>query len=90
MGKAGLEAGEERRLRAELKQMEAQRVALERCAMVRAALSPDDGGSLGSRGSLLGGLRTVESHVRAILAAQQAAARSSGPAPPPPTSPFPD
>eukprot|EP00884_Botryococcus_braunii_P022424 jgi/Botrbrau1/8866/Bobra.50_2s0023.2 len=78
VGRARVEEGEERRLRARLRQMEAERAALERCSLVRAALSPDDSGSLGSRGSLLGGLRALEGHVRAVVAVQEAALRSSG------------
>jgi hypothetical protein len=66
---AGLEEGEERQLRASLRQMESRRQAVERCSMVRLAVSGDGGG-----GGVLDGLRGVEAHLHAILMQEEAAA----------------
>ncbi len=61
-----MEEGEERRLRGELRRMEARRSAVERCGLVRTALSAD--------GGVAQGIGDVQAHVQGILLQEEAAA----------------
>ncbi|KAK9819715.1 hypothetical protein WJX72_001582 [[Myrmecia] bisecta] len=64
---ARIEPGEERELRGQLRRMESRRSAVERCSMVGLALS----GS-GGDGGVSEGLRTVESHLKAVKSQEEA------------------
>lgn len=66
MRATGVEEGEERRLRRELRRMEARRSAVERCGLVRTALGAD--------GGVADGLSSVEAHVQGVLMQEEAAA----------------
>ena len=69
----GLEGGEERALRASLRQMEGRRQAVERCGLVRLALAGDgDGG-----GGVEDGISTVEQHLQAVLVQEEAVGSES-------------
>lgn len=65
----GVEEGEERQLRAQLRQMESRRAAVERCGLVRTAL--------GSEGGVADGIATVQGHVQGVLMQEEAAAALS-------------
>lgn len=64
----GPEDGEERSLRAALRQMEARRQAVERCGLVRLALG---GGS--GEGGVEDGIASVEQQLQAVLMQEEAA-----------------
>ena len=68
MRAVGPEDGEERSLRAALRQMEARRQAVERCGLVRLALG---GGS--GEGGVEDGIASVEQQLRAVLVQEEAA-----------------
>lgn len=61
----GPEDGEERRLRAALRRMEARRFAVEQCQLACTAL--------GNQGGVEEGLVTVEGHLRGVLSQEEAA-----------------
>lgn len=64
----GPEEGEERSLRAALRQMESRRQAVERCGLVRVALG---GGS--GEGGVEDGIASIEQHLQAVLIQEEAA-----------------
>lgn len=70
---ARLAEGEERVLRARLRQLESRRSSVERAGLVHLAVSGE-----GGVGGVLEGLRTLEGHVDAILAQEEAYAASAG------------
>ena len=66
----GLEDGEERSLRSELRRMESRRQAVEGCALVRAALA---GGGGGDGGGVEDGILAIERALKGVLLQEEAA-----------------
>ncbi len=70
----GLEEGEERSLRSELRRMESRRQAVEGCGLVRAALAGGGGGDGG--GGVEDGILAVERALKGVLLQEEAATAS--------------
>ena len=72
MRQSKLEEGEERQLRATLRQLESRRSSVERAGLMHLGVSGE-----GDVGGVMQGLRTLESHVNAILDQEEAYASLS-------------